>query len=181
MPFSFKSLSIPDVILVEPKIFPDERGYFLETFKASDFNNADIPNQFTQDNFSYSKKNVIRGLHYQKGPNAQGKLAFVIRGRVWDVAVDIRKDSPTFLKWVAMDLDDEKHEMLYIPPGFAHGFVALSDNVCFLYKCTNEYDSLSDTGIRWDDPDIAIPWSVKNPIVSEKDKNLPYFCDTEIS
>jgi len=174
MPFSFTPLDIPEVVLVEPKIFPDDRGFFFESFKASDFEKANLPTHFVQDNFSFSKKDVIRGLHYQKPPKAQGKLVSVLKGGVWDVAVDIRKESPTFLKWVAVELNDRNHFMLYIPPGFAHGFIALTENVHLLYKCTNEYDPKADTGIRWNDPEIGIPWPVSNPIVSTKDAALPF-------
>jgi len=173
MPFTFTPLSFPDVILIAPKVFPDDRGNFFESFKASDFEKANLPTHFVQDNFSFSKKDVIRGLHYQKEPKAQGKLISVLKGGVWDVAVDIRKESPTFLKWVAADLNDQNHAMLYIPPGFAHGFVALTEAVHLLYKCTNEYDTQADRGIRWNDPDISITWPVDNPIVSDKDRNLP--------
>jgi len=181
MPFSFKSLSIPDVILVEPEVYSDDRGYFFESYKASDFEKANLPTHFVQDNFSFSKKDVIRGLHYQKEPKAQGKLVSVLKGGVWDVAVDIRKESPTFLKWVAMELNDRNHAMLYIPPGFAHGFLSLTEDVHLLYKCTNEYDTQADAGIRWDDPDIAIPWRISYPIVSAKDAALPSLKQTDIS
>ncbi len=174
MPFSFKSLSIPEVILVEPKVYPDDRGYFLESFKASDFLLNNIPNYFVQDNLSFSKQNVIRGMHFQKKPKEQGKLVSVIKGRVLDVAVDIRKESSTFMKWIAVELDDIQHAMLYIPEGFAHGFLSLSDEVVLVYKCTKEYDSKLDSGIRWDDPDIGIEWPINNPVVSMKDKNLAY-------
>lgn len=177
MPFTFTSLKIADVILVEPKVFPDDRGYFMETFKASDFKKANLPTHFVQDNFSFSKKDVIRGLHYQKEPKAQGKLVTVFKGAIWDVAVDIRRQSPTFLQWVAVELNDQTHAMLYIPPGFAHGFITLTENVHLLYKCTNEYASQADSGIRWNDPDIAIPWPVNDPIVSVKDAKLPYIAD----
>jgi len=180
MPFKFKNLEIADVILIEPKIFPDDRGYFMESFKASDFKKANISLDFVQDNFSFSKKDVIRGLHYQKAPKAQGKLVSAFKGSVWDVAVDIRGQSPTFLKWVAAELSDQNHAMLYIPPGFAHGFVALTEDAHLLYKCTNEFDAKADTGIRWNDPDIAIPWPVKNPILSEKDRNLPFVHQAEL-
>ena len=180
MPFTFKSLKIADVILVEPKVFPDDRGYFMETFKASDFKKANLPTHFVQDNFSFSKKDVIRGLHYQKEPKAQGKLVTVFKGAVWDVAVDIRRQSPTFLQWVAAELNDKNHAMLYIPPGFAHGFVSLTEDVLLLYKCTNEYDPQSDAGIRWNDPDIAIPWPVQKPILSEKDRQLPLIHQAEV-
>lgn len=174
MPFSFKSLSIPEVILVEPKVYPDDRGYFLESFKSSDFLLNNIPNYFVQDNLSFSKKNVLRGLHFQKNPKEQGKLVSVIKGRVLDVAVDIRKESSTFMKWIAVELDDIQHAMLYIPEGFAHGFLSLTEEVYLIYKCTKEYDPMLDSGIRWDDPDIGIEWPINNPVVSMKDKNLAY-------
>jgi len=174
MPFSFKSLSIPEVILVEPKVYPDDRGYFLESFKSSDFIANGLPECFVQDNFSFSKKNVLRGLHFQKNPKEQGKLIFVIKGSVWDVAVDIRRNSPTFSKWIAVELTDKQHEMLYIPAGFAHGFLSLTEEVYLIYKCTKEYDPMLDSGIRWDDPDIGIEWPINNPVVSMKDKNLAY-------
>jgi len=180
MPFSFKPLSIPDVILVEPEVFPDDRGFFFESFKASDFEKANLPVRFVQDNFSFSKKDVIRGLHYQKHPKAQGKLVSVLKGGVWDVAVDIRRQSSTFLKWIAAELNDQNHKMLYIPPGFAHGFVSLTEDVHLLYKCTNEYDKQADAGIRWDDPDIAILWPVNRPILSEKDRKLPLIHHAEV-
>jgi len=180
MPFTFKSLAIPDVMLVEPKVFPDERGFFLESFKASDFEKANLPAHFVQDNFSLSRKDVIRGLHYQKVPKAQGKLVSVLKGAVWDVAVDIRRSSPTFLTWVAAELNDRNHAMLYIPPGFAHGFLALTEDVHLLYKCTNEYDPQADAGIRWNDPAIAIPWPVGSPMLSTKDQNLPYISEAGI-
>lgn len=180
MPFIFKKLSIPDIILIETKIFPDDRGFFFESFKASDFKNASLPSHFVQDNFSSSKKNVIRGLHYQKPPKEQGKLVSVLQGSIWDVAVDIRRQSSTYLKWVAAELSDQNHHMLYIPPGFAHGFVALSDDVHLSYKCTNEYDPHSDAGIRWNDPDISIAWPIINPIVSRKDRDLPLIHQAEV-
>jgi len=179
MPFSFQPLSIPDVILVNPTVFPDDRGFFMETFKASDFDKAGLPTRYVQDNFSLSKKDVIRGLHYQKHPKAQGKLVSVLRGSVWDVAVDIRRQSSTFLKWVAAELNDQNHAMLYIPPGFAHGFAALTDEVHLLYKCTNEYDSQADARIRWDDPAVAVAWPVDRPILSEKDRRLPLIGQVE--
>jgi dTDP-4-dehydrorhamnose 3,5-epimerase len=174
MPFTFKPLSIPDVILITPQVFPDDRGYFMESFKASDFGKFNVPTHYVQENFSFSKKNVLRGLHYQKDPKAQGKLVSVLKGGVWDVAVDIRRESDTYLKWVAAELNDQNHAMLYIPPGFAHGFIALTDGVHLQYKCTNEYAPEADAGIRWDDPDIAINWPSSKPIVSEKDKCMPY-------
>lgn len=173
MPFSFRSLSIPEVILVEPRAFSDGRGYFLESFKSSDFLLNHVPNCFVQDNLSFSKKNVIRGMHFQKKPKEQGKLVSVVKGRVLDVAVDLRKESSTFMKWIAVELNDKQHAILYIPEGFAHGFLSLTDEVYLLYKCTKEYDPKLDAGIRWDDPDIGIKWPVNKPIVSVKDQDLP--------
>jgi dTDP-4-dehydrorhamnose 3,5-epimerase len=180
MPFSFHPLSIPEVILVKPAVFPDDRGFFLEAFKGSDFEQAGLPTRFVQDNFSFSKKDVIRGLHYQKAPKAQGKLVSVLKGSVWDINVDIRRKSPTFLNWIAVELNDQNHAMLYIPPGFAHGFAALTEDVHLLYKCTQEYESQADTGIRWDDPDLAIPWPVECPILSDKDRQLPLVHQAEV-
>jgi len=173
MPFRFKALAIPDLVLVEPTVFQDDRGVFLETFKTTDFKQIGLPDHFVQDNLSCSKKDVIRGLHYQKNPKAQGKLISVVSGRVWDVAVDIRKASPTYLKWVAIELDGEKHRMVYIPPGFAHGFLAMTDDVLLHYKCTQEYDQVSEAGICWNDPDIGIPWPVQTPLISDRDRLLP--------
>lgn len=172
--------ALPEVQLITPQVYPDNRGFFFESFKASDFEKAGLPSHFIQDNFSFSKKGVLRGLHYQKNPKAQGKLVTVFQGGIWDVAVDIRRSSPTFLKWISAELNDQNHAMLYIPPGFAHGFISLTQDVHLLYKCTNEYDPQSDAGIRWDDPDIAIPWPVQNPILSLKDQSLSYIHDEEV-
>ena len=180
MPFTFRKLDPEGLILVEPKVFPDERGFFMESFKKSDFSSNGIDCDFVQDNHSLSKKNVIRGLHYQKNPRSQGKLVRVIKGAAWDVAVDIRKSSPAFLKWYAVELSEENSKMLFIPPGFAHGFIALSDSVHLMYKCTNEYDGKLDAGIRWNDPDIGIQWPVKDPVISQKDLILPLLKDAQI-
>lgn len=180
MPFNFRPMTIPDVILVEPKVFSDERGYFLECFKSSEFSMHQIPGNFVQDNMSFSKKNVIRGMHFQRKPKEQGKLVSVMKGRVFDVAVDLRKDSPSFMKWIGVELNDEEHAMLYIPEGFAHGFLTLTDDVCLVYKCTHEYSSQCDGGFRWDDPDIGIEWPVSIPVVSEKDRKLPGFKETSM-
>lgn len=173
MPFKFEKMEIDGLILIEPRVYKDQRGYFLESYKKSEFHANGIPEDFVQDNHSLSKKNVIRGLHYQQMPKAQGKIVQVIHGAVWDVAVDIRKDSETFAKWISVELSVENNRMLYIPPGFAHGFAALTDNVHLVYKCTAEYDPALDTGIKWNDPDLKITWPVKNPLVSEKDTELP--------
>ena len=181
MPSTFKRLEIDGLILVEPRSFHDERGFFLESFKESEFAAAGINERFVQDNHSLSVENVIRGLHYQREPRAQGKLVRVIKGRVWDVAVDIRPGSASYGKWLGVELSEENHLMLYIPPGFAHGFASLSDEVHLLYKCTREYDPALDAGIRWDDPDLAIQWPVGNPLLSPKDRILPLLKDVIVN
>ena len=173
MPFSFSNLEIPDVKLVIPKHYSDERGYFLENFKESEFSANKINAKFVQDNVSFSTKGVLRGLHYQIKPKEQAKLVSVISGEIFDVAVDIRKDSPTFGKWVGRIISEKNHEMLYIPEGFAHGFCTLSNTANVLYKVTNEYSPENEQGIIWNDPNVSISWPIKNLIVSEKDKKLP--------
>ena len=177
MPFTFTDGKIPGLIIVEPRVFPDDRGFFFESHKQSDFVESGIPGPFVQDNHSRSSKGVLRGLHFQHAPHTQGKLVRVTRGRLWDVAVDIRKGSPTFGKWQAVELTEENRLMFYIAPGFAHGFVALEDGTELQYKCTAEYNAGADAGIRWDDPDIGIDWPIKDVLVSEKDAVLPYLKD----
>jgi len=175
MPFTFIPGPIEGLIIIEPRVFADERGFFLESYKASDFAAAGIKETFVQDNHSRSSRGTLRGLHFQKAPYAQGKLVRVTRGAVWDVAVDLRPGSVTFGKWFGIELSETNKILLWIPPGFAHGFVALEDNTELQYKCTAEYHAPSDGGIRWDDPDIGIPWpDLGIPyILSEKDKKLP--------
>ncbi len=178
MPFEFIKLEIPEVVLIKPRVFEDERGFFLEFFKYSDFAKAGIDYNFVQDNHSKSKKGVLRGLHYQLKPKAQGKLIRCIKGRIWDVAVDIRKGSPTYGKWVSALLSEENKCMLWIPPGFAHGFVALED--CeVIYKCTEEYDPALDKGIIWNDSEIGIKWPLSQPVLSKKDAILPELKEAE--
>jgi dTDP-4-dehydrorhamnose 3,5-epimerase len=174
MPFSFTILEISGLVLVEPRLFPDDRGFFLESYKESEFAMAGIPYRFVQDNHSLSKKNVIRGLHFQRPPRAQGKLVRVIHGTVWDVMVDLRLNSPTYKRWLGIELSDQNNKMVFIPPGFAHGFAALSDETHLIYKCTEEYDPQLDAGIRWNDPDLQIQWPVPEPIISPKDASLPF-------
>ena len=169
MTFLFKRLQIPDVILVEPKSFPDERGLFLENFKESEFSSNGITTKFIQDNISYS---IIRGLHFQKQPKEQTKLVTVIKGKVFDVAADIRKDSPTYGKWIGEILSEDNHRSLYIPDGFAHGFCSLSKESILFYKVTNEYSKEHERGIIWNDPVLNIRWPVEKPIISDKDKEL---------
>jgi dTDP-4-dehydrorhamnose 3,5-epimerase len=179
MPFSFSRLKIPEVILIEARQFPDERGYFAETYKLSAFIAAGVPELFVQDNFSSSKRGSIRGLHYQKEPMAQGKLVMVCSGEIFDVAVDIRQGSPTFGHWVGHKLTTANGMMLYIPPGFAHGFSVLSEEAIVSYKVTKEYAADLDRGIIWNDPDIAIPWHVETPLLSSKDAALPRLRETD--
>ena len=174
MPFKFKSLGIPDVILVEAQAFPDERGFFMESFKESVFSTNGINTRFVQDNYSHSIKEVIRGLHYQRNPKAQAKLVMAIKGEIFDVAVDIRKNSPTYGKWVGETLSDQNHKLFYVPEGFAHGFCVLSDKADVLYKVNQEYSAEHDGGILWNDPDVAVKWPVDKPVLSKKDLQQPF-------
>lgn len=215
MPFQFSRLAIPEVVLIDPEVYLDERGFFMESYKYSEFSAFGIKEHFVQDNHSRSVKGVLRGLHYQRHPKAQGKLVRVVVGEIFDVAVDLRlargiardlphgiremkifhgvknipwaparaiekdgsipraKGSPTYGNWVGETLSAENKRMLYIPPGFAHGFCVLSEVAEVLYKTTAEYSPEYDAGIRWNDPDIGIQWPVENPILSEKDAALP--------
>jgi dTDP-4-dehydrorhamnose 3,5-epimerase len=177
VPFSFDRLDIAGLVVIQPKIFPDGRGFFLESYKASEFSKAGIKAQFIQDNHSFSVKGVLRGLHYQLPPFAQGKLVRVLEGRVWDVAVDIRSNSRTRGKWFGIELTADDHRMFYIPEGFAHGFVTLSERAQFFYKCTAEYNKEREAGIRWDDPTLGIRWPMSEVTVSEKDRALPLWRD----
>ena len=175
MPFEFERLKIEDLILVKPKVFGDNRGFFAECYKKSDFALNGINVDFVQDNHSKSSKGVLRGLHYQQSPYAQAKLVRCIKGRIYDVAVDIRPDSKSFGKYVKVELSEDNKYMLYIPEGFAHGFVVLSDEAELIYKTSAEYAPEYDSGIRWDDKDLNIDWGIDfEPVLSEKDKNLPY-------
>lgn len=168
---------ITGLLVVKPKIFSDERGYFSESFNEDTFKKAGIDFHFVQDNISKSKKGTIRGLHYQIGKQAQGKLCKVVLGKVLDVAVDIRFGSPTFGKYFSCELSEENHKQLWIPPGFAHGFSVLSGEAIFSYKCTAFYSKQDERSIIFNDPDLNIDWKVENPIVSEKDLNAVFFKD----
>ena len=179
MPFDFTPMAIPEVVLIVPRVFGDPRGRFLEIYKHSEFVAAGIPEHFVQDNYSRSVRGVLRGLHYQKGPRAQGKLVRCVKGTIFDVAVDIRKGSPTYAQWIGQELSEENNLMLYVPPGFAHGFLTLSESAEVLYKCTAEYSPDHDRGIIWNDPDVNISWVVTGPLLSEKDKALPALRDAE--
>ena len=177
MPCTFENTFIDGLVIVTPRVFPDERGFFLESYKASEFAAAGVHEAFVQDNHSRSVRGVLRGLHFQKAPHAQAKLVRVTHGLVWDVAVDLRRDSPTFGRWLGMELGEENRRMLFIPKGFAHGFVTLSESAELLYKCSAEYDKDSDGGVRWDDPDLAIQWPLSDVQLSGKDKALPLLRD----
>jgi len=179
MPFKFTRLSIPEIILIEPKVYRDDRGVFVETYKYSDFAAYGITDSFVQDNHSTSVKGVLRGLHYQTNPKAQGKLIRCMKGKIFDIAVDIRRSSPTYRKWAGCELSAETNLMLYIPPGFAHGFMVLTDIAEVLYKCTTEYSPENERGIFWNDPDINIDWPIKTPVLSAKDKAYPVLKDSD--
>lgn len=178
MPFEFERLKIEDVILVTPRVFEDDRGFFLETYKKSEFARGGIDIDIKQDNRSRSQKGVLRGLHYQAYPMAQAKIVSCTLGEILDVAVDIRKNSPTFGQWVSAKLSEKNKKSLYLPVGFAHGFVALTDWVELSYKCSEEYSPAHDRGIYWADKDINVDWGIDfEPILSEKDKKQPLFKD----
>ena len=179
MPFEFKLLEIPGLVLVQPQVFGDNRGFFFELYKHSDFVRGGIREHLVQDNYSKSAKGVLRGLHYQKSPKTQGKLVMCMQGRICDIAVDIRKGSPYYGKWISVELTDENRQMLYVPPGFAHGFQVLSDTAEVMYKCTDEYSPANDRGIIWNDPDINIAWPLKAPVLSDKDKSHPTLRDAD--
>ena len=170
---------IEGVVILEPRIFKDARGYFFESFSAREFEEKVFRTTFVQDNESYSNYGVVRGLHFQKPPFTQAKLVRVIKGAVLDVAVDLRKGSPSYGKHEAVELTENNHRQLFIPPGFAHGFAVLSDDVLFQYKCDNYYAPLSEGGIRWNDPDLQIDWRIPadQVILSEKDTRHPMFKD----
>jgi len=175
MPFRFEPFSdLPEVVLIEGEAFPDERGWLGETYRRSDFMKSGIPFEFLQDNQTHSTaRGTLRGLHFQKEPAAQGKLVRCLVGEAFDVAVDIRKGSPTYAKWVSAILSAENHRMLWIPPGFAHGILTLTHITDIAYKMTCEYNRVYDRSVRWNDPAIGIKWPIANPILSMKDKNAP--------
>jgi len=167
----------PEVLLIEPAVFRDARGYFLETFHADRYRAAGLPVDFVQDNHSHSSTGVLRGLHYQLR-HPQGKLVRVVTGRVYDVAVDIRRGSPRFGQWTGIELSSDNHRQLYVPPGFAHGFCVLSETVDFLYKCTDVYVPGDEYGIAWNDPELGIDWPVVDYVLSDKDRVLPRLRDS---
>ena len=179
MPFNIISQENLDIgtLLIEARAFTDSRGYFVELYKKSDFKKMGLRENFVQDNMSYSKKGVLRGLHYQLNPKAQGKLVTCLMGEVMDVVVDIRRGSPNFGKWKSYILNEKNKYFVYVPEGFAHGFLTLSEDALFLYKCTNEYSPENEGSIIWNDPDLDIRWGIKKPILAEKDLKNPLFKD----
>lgn len=166
---------IDGLLVIQPKVYSDARGYFYESFRKETLLNYGVDADFVQGNISKSKKDTIRGLHYQAGKHAQGKLCQAITGKVLDVALDIRFNSPTFGKYFSLELSEENHTMIWIPPGFAHGFSVLSDEAIFLYKCTAYYSKEDERAILYNDPDLNVEWQVKNPVVSEKDMKAKLF------
>lgn len=171
------STPIKDLFIIQPKIFEDDRGYFYESYNKMSFEKAGIDAEFVQDNQSLSQKNVLRGLHFQNPPYAQGKLVRAIKGAILDVAVDIRKNSPTYGQHFDIVLNEKNKTMLWIPPGFAHGFLTLENDTIFSYKCTNTYNKASEGCILWNDSSLKIKWGIDNPVLSEKDKIGSYFKD----
>jgi dTDP-4-dehydrorhamnose 3,5-epimerase len=170
---------LPGVLLIEPRLFTDARGFFLETWRAERYAEHGIATTFAQDNISRSVRGTLRGLHFQE-PKPQGKLVFVIRGAVWDVAVDVRRGSPTFGCWHGVELDDRAHCQLWIPPGFAHGFCVLSEEADFVYKCTQPYAPEAERGIAWNDPELGIQWPIRDPLLSPKDAAAPRLADAPV-
>lgn len=180
MRFRFEPLDVPEVVLVEPVVHGDHRGFFLETYRRSAFAEAGIAPELVQSNVARSARGVLRGLHYQLPPAAQGKLVGVARGEIFDVAVDVRRGSPTWARWVGVRIDDQKHQMLWVPPGFAHGYCVLSAEADVWYGVTAEYEPDLDRGIRWDDPELGVSWPLDAPRLSPKDQTLPGLSDADL-
>ena len=179
MGFKRVDTAIDGLVILEPDVFGDERGFFMETYNAAAFKSLGLDLHFMQDNMSFSSKGILRGLHFQKNPFAQGKLVWVVQGQVLDVAVDIRVGSSTYGQHVAVELSGSNHRMFYVPPGFAHGFQVMSETCYFAYKCTNLYDQPSEGGIMWNDPALNIAWPVPNPVISNKDRYYAPFGEFE--
>lgn len=171
-----RDAGLPGVLLVEPMVYRDARGRFMENWSRQRYHDLGIAGPFVQDNLSHSRMGVLRGLHYQ-APHPQGKLVSVLRGAVWDVAVDVRAGSPTFGRWLGHTLSEENAFQLYVPEGFAHGFVVTSEDAIFSYKCTSYYDSAAEGTVLWNDPDLGIEWPVEDPVLSDKDRAGPRLRD----
>lgn len=175
----FQPTEIPDVVLITPRLFGDHRGFFMETYHREKFLAGGIGAEFVQDNHSRSARDILRGLHYQVG-KPQGKLVRVVRGEIWDVAVDLRRSSPDFGRWVGVTLSEENHQQLYIPPGFAHGFCVVSETADVVYKCTELYAPDCERTLLWNDPNLAIPWPAPSPVLSAKDQAGQLLKDAEL-
>jgi dTDP-4-dehydrorhamnose 3,5-epimerase len=173
-------LELPGVLLIEPRVHGDPRGFLLETWNEERYSRHGIEGPFVQDNLSLSGRGTLRGLHFQE-PHPQGKLVWVLRGEVFDVLVDIRRRSETFGRWLGMQLSADNKRQLYVPPGYAHGFQVIGDDALFAYKCTDYWHPECERGVRWDDPDLAIPWPAENPVVSERDRHNPTLADSRDS
>ncbi len=173
MPFKFEDMDIPGVFKIKPKIFKDDRGFFLETYKKEDLKTAGIDAEFVQDNYSRSEYGVLRGMHFQREPRAQAKIVQCTRGVIYDVAVDLRQDSPTFKRYAAAILSENNRYQLYVPRGFAHGFLVLSDVAEVMYKVDNPYSPECEGGLIWDDPEVGIKWPIDDPVLAERDKSWP--------
>jgi len=180
MAYEFIGLEIEGLVLIKPKVFYDNRGFFMETYTKKEFESHGIKIEFVQDNHSWSIKNTLRGLHFQKQPHAQAKLIRCISGEIIDVAVDLRKDAKTFGKHVKVNLSAENKNMLYIPEGFAHGFLVLSDYAEIIYKVSKFYNKDADSGIIWNDPDLNIDWAAKSPLLSDKDAKWPRLSEIKV-
>jgi dTDP-4-dehydrorhamnose 3,5-epimerase len=178
MPLSFEPTALPGVIVIVPKVFSDDRGFLMETFKQSEFEAAGLRLSLVQENHSRSTLGTLRGLHYQREPKAQGKLVRVISGEIFDVAVDIRRGSPTFGRWIGVSISAANRKSIYIPPGFAHGFCVTSADADVIYKTTEEYAPEYEDGIRWDDPELAIAWPIATPTLSARDQRWPSLAES---
>ena len=174
MPFSFERTALPGVVIIEPKVYEDQRGFFMETYKKSEFARGGIGDDFVQENHSRSVAGTLRGLHLQRPPKAQAKLVRVVEGEIFDVAADIRPDSPTYGVWVGARLSSENRRSIFIPAGFAHGFCVISAEAQVVYKTTDEYAPELEWGARWDDPLLGIGWPCAEPLLSDRDKKWPY-------
>jgi dTDP-4-dehydrorhamnose 3,5-epimerase len=163
---------LPDIVLIEPEVHGDERGFMVETFRADSWRDLGVETDFVQENHSRSGASILRGIHFQTSPG-QAKLVRCARGRIWDVVVDLRRDSPTYRRWEGHELDDVSHRQLYVPVGFGHGFCVLSEDADVAYKLSSYYDPATEAGIAWDDPDVAIEWPLADPVLSERDRNAP--------
>ena len=179
MSFRFIELELPDLVLIEEVRHGDARGFFAETFRQTAFREGGVPDVFVQDDHARSTRGVLRGLHYQLPPRAQGKLVRVVRGEVYDVAVDLRKGSPGYGRWAGIHLSGDEGRLLWIPPGFAHGYLVLSETVDLTYKVTAEFDPRLDRGIRWDDSDIGVEWPDLEPVLSARDQALPSLSEAD--